>query len=101
MPPKVLIGVHLTAGSQDVGDTLRALYETTREAFEVAILVDPAPSEATGVAAAIGGTARREPVVASPRPAAARRASTGSWPRPPMSTCSSKPGRGPDPAGSA
>src|ERR1700722_4236919 len=51
LPRKVLIGVHLTAGSQDVGDTLHALYETTRDAFEVVILVDPAPSEATGVAA--------------------------------------------------
>jgi glycosyltransferase involved in cell wall biosynthesis len=50
-PPSVLIGVHLTAGSQDVGDTLRALYETTRQAFDVVILVDPAPSEAVGVAA--------------------------------------------------
>ena len=55
MPPKVLIGVHLTAGSQDVGDTLRALYETTPEAFEVVILVDPAPSEARGVAARLAG----------------------------------------------
>jgi glycosyltransferase involved in cell wall biosynthesis len=55
LPCKVLIGVHLTAGSQDVGDTLRALYETTREAFEVAILVDPAPSEATSVAARLAG----------------------------------------------
>jgi O-antigen biosynthesis protein len=50
-PPSVLIGVHLTAGPQDVEDTLRALYETTQQPFEVAILVDPTPSEAAGVAA--------------------------------------------------
>lgn len=50
-PPSVLIGVHLTAGSQDVGDTLRALFETTQQPFKVAILVDPAPSEAAGAAA--------------------------------------------------
>jgi glycosyltransferase involved in cell wall biosynthesis len=51
MPPKILIGVHLTAASQDVGDTLRALYETIREAFDVVVLVDPAPSEAAGAVA--------------------------------------------------
>jgi glycosyltransferase involved in cell wall biosynthesis len=49
--PGVLIGVHLTVGSQDVEDTLRALYETTQQQFEVAILVDPAPAEAAGVEA--------------------------------------------------
>jgi O-antigen biosynthesis protein len=55
MSTKVLIGVHLTDSSQDVSDTLSALYESTREAFDVVILVDPAPSETTGVAARLRG----------------------------------------------
>jgi glycosyltransferase involved in cell wall biosynthesis len=57
-PPGVLIGIHVTAGSQDVGGTLRALYETTPHPFDFALLVDPSSLEAAGVAARLAGLPR-------------------------------------------
>jgi GT2 family glycosyltransferase len=51
--PSVLIGVHLTAASQDLFDTLRALHETTAQPFDVVILVDPGPGEAAALIATL------------------------------------------------
>jgi len=42
---KALIGIHLTAGEQDLAATMRALYGTTTLPFELAVLVDPASGE--------------------------------------------------------
>ncbi|HZZ70382.1 MAG TPA: glycosyltransferase [Phenylobacterium sp.] len=54
---RILIGVHATAGSQGVADTLAAIYEATPEAFDLVVLADPDPGEEAALAAALAGIA--------------------------------------------
>ena len=61
---RLLIGVHLTAASQDLVGTARALNETSA-AFDLAVLVDPAPGEVLAEPlAALAGV--RQLVIAAP-----------------------------------
>ncbi len=44
---RISIGVHVTTASPALTDTLVAIHETTGVAFDLLVLVDPAPGEAT------------------------------------------------------
>jgi O-antigen biosynthesis protein len=46
MPRRVLIGVHVTEQTQDAAGTVRRLFETTAQPFEIRMLIDPVPNEA-------------------------------------------------------
>jgi O-antigen biosynthesis protein len=45
MSRRVLIGLHVTEATQDPAGTLRRLFQTTPQPFEVRILIDPAPNQ--------------------------------------------------------
>ncbi|PRP90771.1 putative glycosyltransferase EpsH [Enhygromyxa salina] len=47
---RILIGVHVTTGSQGLPATLAAIHETTALGFELIVLVDPSPGEAESLA---------------------------------------------------
>jgi glycosyltransferase involved in cell wall biosynthesis len=58
---RILIGVHVATASQSLIDSLVALHETTAQAFDLVLLVDPAPGEAealTTMLAALSGVAQ-------------------------------------------
>jgi glycosyltransferase involved in cell wall biosynthesis len=68
---RILIGVHVTTASPALIDTLVAIHETTEQAFEWVVLVDPAPGEAEGLTRILATRSMNAIAVANPGGAAA------------------------------